>query len=204
VAFVVVVVLASLSLAALRRGPKDPAVIVGYTGETTSTPPTEPPTILQPPSTLPPPDLGRAPLPEPGPAVGLKVANGHPFEPAVEFRSDIPIGEDLVFILVLGSDARPKEDLLATRSDSIHLIAVNRGAGRGRSSASRGTPTSSTRRAAGARSTTPSPGVGRSTRPRPCGSSPVCRSSTTSSPASSASSGWSTTWAGSTSTSTGA
>src|SRR4051812_2142584 len=125
------VVVVAVSVALLLRGPDDPDVIVGFTGSTTSTPPTEPPTILQPPSTLPPPDLGRAPLPEPGPAVGLKVANGHPFAPAVEFHSDIPIPDDLVFILVLGSDARPKEDLLATRSDSIHLLAINPRSGQG-------------------------------------------------------------------------
>ena len=130
-AFAVTLVIVSLAVSLLLRGPDDPDVIVGFTGETTSTPPTEPPTILEPPPTLPAPNLGRAPLPEPGPAVGLKVANGQPFEPAVEFRSDIPIPEDLVFILVIGSDARPKEDLLATRADSLHLIAVNPKSGQG-------------------------------------------------------------------------
>jgi LCP family protein required for cell wall assembly len=131
VALGVAVVVVGVALSLVLRGPDDPDVIVGFTGETTSTPPTEPPTILEPPPTLPPPDLGRAPLPEPGPAIGLKVANGHPFEPAVEFHSDIPIPGDLVFILVLGSDARPKEDLLATRADSIHLVAVNPRSGQG-------------------------------------------------------------------------
>jgi LCP family protein required for cell wall assembly len=131
VALGLVIVVVGLSVALLLRGPDHPDVIVGFTGKTTSTPPTEPPTILQPASTLPPPDLGRPPLPEPGPAVGLKVANGHPFAPAVEFRSDIRVPDDLVFILVLGSDARPKEDLLATRSDSIHLVAVNPRSGQG-------------------------------------------------------------------------
>ncbi|HUP84338.1 MAG TPA: LCP family protein [Acidimicrobiales bacterium] len=127
----VAVVLVAVSVTVLLRGPDDPDVIVGFTGETISTPPTEPPTILGPPPTLPPPDLGRPPTPEPGPALGLKVANGHPFEPAVEFRSDIPIPEDLVFVLVIGSDARPREDLLATRADSLHLIAVNPKSGQG-------------------------------------------------------------------------
>lgn len=130
-AFVAVVAVVSAAVGLVLRGPDDPEVIVGFTGETTSTPPTEPPTILEPPPTLPPPDLGRPPLPEPGPAVGLKVANGRPYEPAVEFRSDIPIPDDLVFILVLGSDARPKEDLLASRADSIHLIAANPKTGQG-------------------------------------------------------------------------
>ena len=130
-AFGVTLVVVWVAIALVMRGPEDPTVIVGFTGETTSTPPTEPPKILEPPPTLPSPDLGRAPLPEPGPAVGLKVANGRPFEPAIEFHSSIAIPEDLVFILVLGSDARPKEDLLATRADSIHLLAVNPRSGQG-------------------------------------------------------------------------
>ena len=114
------------TFAVVARGPSDPSVIVGFTGETLSTPPTAPATVLtEPPSTLPPPDLGRPPLPEPGPAMGLKVATGQPTAPAIEFRSDIPIPDDLVFVLVIGSDARPKEDLLATRADSLHLLALN-------------------------------------------------------------------------------
>jgi LCP family protein required for cell wall assembly len=120
------VALPTLAVVALVRGPSDPTVIVGYTGETLSTPPTEPATVLtEPPTTLPPPDLGRPPLPEPGPAVGLKVANGQPYAAAIEFRSDIAVPDDLVFVLVIGSDARPKEDLLATRADSLHLLALN-------------------------------------------------------------------------------
>ena len=130
-AFGVTSIVVFVSVALLLRGPDDPDVIVGFTGETTSTPPTEPPTILEPPPTLPEPERARGPLPEPGPAMGLKVANGRPFEPAVEFRSAIPIPDDLVFVLVLGSDARPKEDLLATRADSIHLLAMNPRSGQG-------------------------------------------------------------------------
>jgi hypothetical protein len=57
--------------ATVLRGPSDPTVIVGYTGETLSTPPTAPATVLtEPPSTLPPPDLGRPPLPSRGPPSG--------------------------------------------------------------------------------------------------------------------------------------
>jgi LCP family protein required for cell wall assembly len=130
-AFATAAIVVWVTVAVVLRGPDNPDVIVGFTGKTTSTPPTEPPMILQPPPTLPPPDLGRPPRPEPGPAVGLKVANGRPFEPAVEFHSSIEVPDHLVFVLVLGSDARPKEDLLATRADSIHLIAVNPRSGQG-------------------------------------------------------------------------
>lgn len=121
-----VVALLTSAVGLALRAPSDPTIVVGYTGETLSTPPTEPPTIVtEPPPTLPPPDLGRPPLPEPGPAVGLKVANGQPGAPPIEFVSEIPVPDDLVFILVLGSDARPKEDLLRTRADAIQLLALN-------------------------------------------------------------------------------
>lgn len=106
---------------------RDPSVVVTHTGSTTSSAPTTG-LIPQPPPTtvaLPPPDIGRRALPEPGPAVGLKIANGRPYQPAIEFTSSIEIPEDLVFVLALGSDARPREDILKTRADSIHLIAMN-------------------------------------------------------------------------------
>ena len=123
---VVVVVGALLAAVLVFRGPSEPSVVIGSTDETLATPPTEPATVLtEPPTTLPPPDLGRPPLPEPGPAVGLKVANGQPWAPAIEFRSDIPIPDDLVFVLVIGSDARPREDLLHSRADALHLLALN-------------------------------------------------------------------------------
>ena len=75
--------------------------------------------------TVPPPDLGRAPIPEPGPAPGLAGANGHPYGGALVFHSDIPVPSDLVWILVAGSDARPGQDIRHQRSDSLHLLAVN-------------------------------------------------------------------------------
>ena len=120
-----VVVSGGLAFAAARAN-RHPAVVVGYSA-TTSTPPTEPATIPQPETTLPPPE----PPINGGPPVGLKVADGQPYPAAIEFTSTIPIPEDLVFILVLGSDARPKEDLLKTRSDSIHLVALNPRSGQG-------------------------------------------------------------------------
>ena len=41
------------------------------------------------------------------------------------------VPDGLVFILVAGSDARPDEDLLKTRADSIHLLGVNPATGPG-------------------------------------------------------------------------
>src|SRR5688500_17237463 len=64
--------------------------------------------------TVPPPDIGRRPIPEPRPARGLKGANGRPYG-TIAFRSDVPVPGDLVFILVAGSDARPREDIRRTR-----------------------------------------------------------------------------------------
>jgi LCP family protein required for cell wall assembly len=74
--------------------------------------------------TVPPPDLGKPPTPEPRDAPGLKGANGRPYG-TIAFRSDVPVPSDLLFVLVAGSDARPREDIRRTRADSIHLLAVN-------------------------------------------------------------------------------
>jgi LCP family protein required for cell wall assembly len=78
------------------------------------------PTIV----TVPPPQLGRAPIPEPRRVAGLKNPNGRPYG-TIAFTSDVPVPDELVFVLVAGSDARPREDLRRTRADSIHLLAVN-------------------------------------------------------------------------------
>jgi LCP family protein required for cell wall assembly len=96
-------------------------VVIGKAHTTTSA--TVGPTVVVP--TVPPPDLGRAPIPEPAPAAGLAGANGRPYGSALTFRSNIPVPGDLVWILVAGSDARPGEDIRKTRSDSLHLLAVN-------------------------------------------------------------------------------
>jgi LCP family protein required for cell wall assembly len=119
------VVLAVATGGWLLRRPSHPAVVVEYTGSTTSTAPVTTTPLPQP--TAPP----EPAVISPGPAIGLKVANGQPNRPAIDFTSSIPVPDGLVFVLVLGSDARPKEDLLKTRSDSIHLVAVNSASGQG-------------------------------------------------------------------------
>ena len=95
-------------------------VVVGKPKSTTTALPG--PTVVP---TVPPPDLGRPPIPEPKPAAGLLGPDGRPYGAALQFRSDIPIPGDLVWILVAGSDARPGEDIRRTRSDSLHLLAIN-------------------------------------------------------------------------------
>lgn len=84
------------------------------------------PTIVVPPPTVAPtvPATARpAAPPRVGP--GLRAADGRPYGSPLEFRSDVPVPADLVFVLVAGSDARPNEDMRKTRSDSLHLLAVN-------------------------------------------------------------------------------
>jgi LCP family protein required for cell wall assembly len=51
--------------------------------------------------------------------------DGRPYGAPLVFSSTVPIPGDLLFILVVGSDARPGEDLRRSHADSIHLLAVN-------------------------------------------------------------------------------
>lgn len=117
VALVVALVAGTLWLTSSR----DVEVVVGKTKPSTSVAPTTSTVVVE----VPPPDLGRPPVPEPGPAAGLKGANGRGYGSALTFRSNVPVPKDLRFILVAGSDARPGEDMARTRADSIHLLAVN-------------------------------------------------------------------------------
>lgn len=62
-----------------------------------------------------------------GPARGGVLADpdGAPYPPAIEFHSDVPVHDGLVWVLAVGSDARPGESVTRTRADSIHLLALN-------------------------------------------------------------------------------
>jgi LCP family protein required for cell wall assembly len=66
--------------------------------------------------------LGIREMPNPAqasePAVEIQSAHGASFVPALE-------GKRPLFILALGSDARPGENISRMRADSIHLIGVN-------------------------------------------------------------------------------
>ncbi|HYT40591.1 MAG TPA: LCP family protein, partial [Acidimicrobiia bacterium] len=68
---------------------------------------------------------------EPPPGAALAAANGQPWPAPIPFTTNEAVPDGLVFILVAGSDARPHEDLLHTRADSLHLLAVNPGTGQG-------------------------------------------------------------------------
>ncbi len=62
---------------------------------------------------------------EPPAAAGLAAPDASGWPAAIPFTTAQAVPEELVFILVAGSDARPGEDLQKTRADSIHLLAVN-------------------------------------------------------------------------------
>lgn len=68
---------------------------------------------------------------EPRRGGGMSAADGVPAPEAIPFTTSEPVPDGLVFILVAGSDARPREDMLRTRADSIHLLAVNPATGEG-------------------------------------------------------------------------
>jgi LCP family protein required for cell wall assembly len=68
---------------------------------------------------------------EPRGGSGMIPADGAAFPAAIPFTTSEPVPDGLVFILVAGSDARPREDLVRARADSIHLLAVNPATGEG-------------------------------------------------------------------------
>jgi LCP family protein required for cell wall assembly len=67
----------------------------------------------------------------PGTRVSMRWPDASPYGAAVPFESDVPVPDGLVFVLVVGSDARPGERLDRSRGDSIHLAALNPRAGTG-------------------------------------------------------------------------
>lgn len=114
-----------LSLTALvtHSEGESPRLVVGSTSTTQATP-LAGPTIVAPPPTGDPvvPGAGGGSGPVGG---GLLGTSGAAYPPAIAFNSSIPVPADLQFVLVIGSDARPGEDIRRTNGDSVHLIAVN-------------------------------------------------------------------------------
>jgi LCP family protein required for cell wall assembly len=68
---------------------------------------------------------------EPAASSALAAPNGKPWAAPITFTTSEAVPDKLVFILAAGSDARPGEDLLKTRADSIHLLCVNPATGQG-------------------------------------------------------------------------
>jgi LCP family protein required for cell wall assembly len=129
----VVLLLAVAAVAVVRNRRAD--VVIGVPSTTTALP--GPTIVLEPSTSTSTKNVGSGdfafadptgrgtPGAEPASAPGLKRPDGHPWPPAVEFTSEYDVPSGLIFTLVIGSDARPKEDLRKTRADSLHLVAVN-------------------------------------------------------------------------------
>jgi polyisoprenyl-teichoic acid--peptidoglycan teichoic acid transferase len=121
--------------AACSGGGDEPDVVIGSTRRSTTTAPAGPTIPVAPETTLaseaaP---VAAAPVAASAPAADdpLKNPDGQPYAGAIAFRSTIPVSPDLTFVLVIGSDARPGEDIRRTNGDSIHLLAVNPRTGQG-------------------------------------------------------------------------
>lgn len=62
-------------------------------------------------------------------ATGLP--DGNPYGAAIAFTPAVNVPQDLVFVLVIGSDARPGQDPRKANGDSLHLVAVDPRTGSG-------------------------------------------------------------------------
>lgn len=68
---------------------------------------------------------------EPAASSALAAPNGRAPSAAIPFTTSEKVPDSLVFVLIAGSDARPHEDMLKARADSLHLAAVNPATGQG-------------------------------------------------------------------------
>ncbi|HVM41490.1 MAG TPA: LCP family protein [Acidimicrobiia bacterium] len=119
-ALAVAVLLTVSTWAAATWDGDHPQVVVGIP-EGTSTSTTGP--SIPPSTAAPRPNLPQ--VKSSGALVSLAQPSGQPWPAAIAFRSSIAVPDDLVFVLVIGSDARPGEDPTRARADSIHLLAAN-------------------------------------------------------------------------------
>ncbi|HEY4408590.1 MAG TPA: LCP family protein [Acidimicrobiia bacterium] len=120
---------AMLASAACSSPSAQRGLIVGKSTSTTAALPG--PTIVEDPSTTtsaPASTTTAAPRTSAGPAVAPKTTglpDGSPYGEAIPFTSSTAVPTDLVWVLAIGSDARPGQDLRRTNGDSIHLIGVD-------------------------------------------------------------------------------
>jgi LCP family protein required for cell wall assembly len=66
---------------------------------------------------------GGGPAVAPKPATGLP--DGSPYGEAIPFTSSVDVPTNLVWVLAIGSDARPGTDIRKSNGDSLHLIGVD-------------------------------------------------------------------------------
>ena len=120
-------VVSLVALVTHSDGDSTPQFVVGSTTTTQATALPGPTVITEP---APPPTTAVPVVPGAGGGSGpvgggLQVGNGAAYPPAIPFNSSIPVPTELQFVLVIGSDARPGQDIRRTNGDSIHLVAVN-------------------------------------------------------------------------------
>ena len=59
------------------------------------------------------------------------IPDGSPYGEAIPFTSSVDVPKNLVWVLAIGSDARPGGDMRKSNGDSIHLIGIDPGTGTG-------------------------------------------------------------------------
>ena len=104
------IVLAAGITGAVMRA-RDPSIVIGKVRETAT------PTVQPGPSEV--------PLPSNFVASPLLGGSGRGPRGALPFLGAVNVPSDLLFFLVIGSDARPGQDMTRSRADSIHIAAVN-------------------------------------------------------------------------------
>ena len=67
----------------------------------------------------------------PGTQPPVGTPDGAPYRPALPFSPSVPVPEGLVFVLAIGSDARPGTDPRRGNADSLHLLAIDPATGSG-------------------------------------------------------------------------
>jgi LCP family protein required for cell wall assembly len=118
----VVLALALLSNVLVACGQKHhPDVVIGVPTTLATTSTSGPVVVTEPTTTAPTQPVKRSPR-DPRLLLG---PDGRPYGAPLVFTSSIPVPADLLFVLVVGSDARPGEDLRHSHADSLHLLAVN-------------------------------------------------------------------------------
>src|SRR5207237_7011461 len=69
-----------------------------------------------------------------GPAIAPQASglpDGSPYGAAIPSTSSVDVPTNLVWVLAIGSDARPGQDMRRTNGDSIHLVGVDPQTGTG-------------------------------------------------------------------------
>jgi LCP family protein required for cell wall assembly len=123
------ITLATAGCAAGSRSQR--GLVVGKSTTTTDALPG--PTIVEEPSTTTTAEAstttgGRVGGSAPGPVVAPRTTglpDGSPYGEAIPFTSSVDVPTNLVWVLAIGSDARPGGDIRKSNGDSIHLIGVD-------------------------------------------------------------------------------